>query len=66
MQFPDVISSRNQHAFVERSCKWYFVEQIAGEFEDGSPGTTLGPIELRPSGGMFSEITTANAGNNQR
>jgi len=34
MQFPDYISSRNKRAFVERPCKWYFVEQIAGEFED--------------------------------
>jgi hypothetical protein len=36
MQFPDFISSRNERAFVERPCKWYFVEQIAGEFEDGN------------------------------
>lgn len=27
MQFTDVISSRNKRAFVERSCKWYFVEK---------------------------------------
>jgi len=34
MQFRDSISSRNARAFVERPCKWYFVEQIDGEFED--------------------------------
>lgn len=36
MRFPDYISSRNKRAFVERPCKWYFVEQIAGESEDGN------------------------------
>jgi hypothetical protein len=34
MQFRDSISSRNARAFAKRPCKWYFVEQIAGEFED--------------------------------
>jgi hypothetical protein len=34
MQFRDSISSRNVRAFAKRPCKWYFVEQIAGEFDD--------------------------------
>jgi hypothetical protein len=37
MQFADYISSRNERAFVERACKWYFVEQIAGEIVDDRP-----------------------------
>lgn len=34
MKFKDCISSRNERAFVERPCKWFFVERIDGEFED--------------------------------
>lgn len=47
MKFPDEISSRNERAFSNRSCKWYFVEQIFGEFEDETPEVTQTSEDLR-------------------
>ena len=47
MQFPDSISSRNVRAFVKRPCKWYFIEQITGEFEDEVPVSMHDPDKIR-------------------
>jgi hypothetical protein len=47
MKFPDYISSRNERAFVKRPCKWYFVEQITGEFDDDTSAEVNGPDKIR-------------------
>jgi hypothetical protein len=34
MVFQNKISSRNPRAFIDRPCKWFYVEKIEGEFEE--------------------------------
>lgn len=47
MKFPDAITSRNDRAYAKRSCKWYFVEQVGGEFEGETPAITQASDTLR-------------------
>jgi hypothetical protein len=47
MDFPDEISARNERACSSRSCRWYFVERIADEFEDETVGTMHDPNRIR-------------------
>jgi hypothetical protein len=47
MNFRNSISSRNPRAYTVRSCKWYFVELIDGEFEDDKTVTESAPAGIR-------------------